>query len=228
MNDATKTGTASTDAGVTQTADPGTAGTTSTTLTAETPPAADAPKDAPAADTPKPDAADDGAKPADAPKEGEKPPEDAKDDKPVDYKFDLPDDVKVDEGRLKDFTDIAKDLKLPADAAQKIVDLAVKQQQAMVEAHAEQVKSWGDAVANDKELGKPENQAVARQAVEAFGSKGLKDLLNTTGLGNHPEVVRAFLKVGRAISEDKVIVGRGDAPVPKDPASVLYPNQAKS
>lgn len=223
MSDATNAGTATNDAGATQTADqgqaPGSAG--STALTAE-----------PSKDAAQATTADDKAgstdKPADGEKEGDKPADKPADDKPVEYKFELPDDVQVDEARLGEFTEIAKDLKLPPDAAQKIVNLAVAQQKAAVEAHQAQVKEWGEQVAADKELGKPENQAVARQAVEQFGTPELKDLLNRTGMGNHPEVVKAFLKVGKAISEDKVIVGRGDAPAVKDAASVLYPNQAKA
>jgi hypothetical protein len=32
-------------------------------------------------------------------------------------------------------------------------------------------------------------------------------MLNQTGLGNHPEVVRFCAKAGRAVSEDKVVTG---------------------
>lgn len=226
MSDNAQAGTDSTDAGGTQTAAQATPPADSSTTLTATPPAADA--KAPAVEA-KPDASNADAK--DAPKADDKPADkDGKpkaDDAPIDYKFELPKDVTIDETRLGEFTTIAKDLKLPADAAQKIVDLAVAQQKAAVQAHVEQVKAWGSEVAADKEIGKPENQALARKAVEQFGSPALKTLLNETGIGNHPELVRLMYQVGKAISEDKVIVGRGDAPAaPRDPAAVLYPNQA--
>jgi len=225
MSDA-QAGAVSNEAGGTQTADQGSAAPQATP-SADAPAAAPAP--APAAqDAQQPNAdAKPGDTTTDASKDGK--PEDGKpaDDKPVEYKFELPKDVPVDQASLDKFTEIAKDLKLAPDAAQKVLDFEVARRQAEAEAYASTVKGWSDEVAKDKELGNPENQALARKAVEQFGSPELKELLNSTGFGNHPVLVRAFLKIGKAISEDKVIVGRGDAPpVPSDPAKVLYPNQA--
>ena len=62
----------------------------------------------------------------------------------------------------------------------------------------------------DKEIGGEkftENLALARKALESFGTPELQDVLNMTGLGNHPEVIRAFYKAGKAISEDRFIPG---------------------
>ena len=71
----------------------------------------------------------------------------------------------------------------------------------------------------------PENLAVARKALETFGTPELKALLNESGLGNHPEVIRFFYRSGKAISEDRVIRG-GAAGQPTDPAKRMFPNQA--
>jgi hypothetical protein len=51
--------------------------------------------------------------------------------------------------------------------------------------------------------------------------------LNDTGLGNHPEVLRVFVRAGKAISQDSVIPGK-EAPAPDDRLSVLYDNTPKS
>jgi hypothetical protein len=141
----------------------------------------------------------------------------------VDYKFDVPEGVALDETRLGEFKTIAKELKLPQDAAQKVLALAVQHEQARADAFATQVQQWADAVKADKELGSEESLAAAVKAVETFGTPELKDLLNSTGMGNHPEVVKLMAKIGKAISEDKLIAGRtgGNAP-PRDLASVLY------
>ena len=45
----------------------------------------------------------------------------------------------------------------------------------------------------------------ALKAVDTYGGKEFKDYLNTTGLGNHPALVKAFAKIGRELSEDKLI-----------------------
>jgi len=143
----------------------------------------------------------------------------------VDYTFEMPEGFELDEQSSTEFKEIAKDLKLPKESAQKLVDIAVKREQARVEAHAQAVKSWGEQVAADKELGTPENLATAKQAIETFGSPELKEMLDKTGLGNHPAVVRMALKIGKAISEDRVITGRdGAGSQPRDPADILYGN----
>ena len=46
-----------------------------------------------------------------------------------------------------------------------------------------------------------------RKALDAFGTPELKDVLNATGFGNHPEVIKAFYKAGKAISADGFVPG---------------------
>lgn len=172
----------------------------------------------------------DAGKPADAPNaetdagkdEANKP---AESETEVDYTFELPEGVELDEPSANEFKQIAKDLKLPKDGAQKLVDFAVKRDQARFEAQAAAVKQWGEQVAADKELGNPENQAIAKQAIDTFATPELKEILNKTGLGNHPELVRMAYRIGKSISEDKVITGRdGAGSQPRDPAEILYGN----
>jgi hypothetical protein len=143
----------------------------------------------------------------------------------VEYKFDMPEGVELDQGDLTKFTDIAKELKLPAESAKKLVDLAAAREVARAEAFAKQVSDWGETVKADPELGKAENLALAKKAIDTFGTPELRDLLNSTGMGNHPEVIRMALKIGQKISEDTFVAGRtgGNAP-PRDHASVLYGN----
>jgi hypothetical protein len=143
----------------------------------------------------------------------------------IEYKFEMPEGVELDQEDLAKFTDVAKELKLPADAAKKLVDLAAAREVARANAFAKQVSDWGDQVKADPELGKAENLATAKKAIDTFGTPELRDLLNSTGMGNHPEVIRLALKIGKAISEDKFVAGRsGGNPPPRDHASILYPN----
>lgn len=159
---------------------------------------------------------------ADAPAEQKAPEAKAE----VDYKFELPEGIDIDEPAANNFKALAKELQLSQDAAQKVVAFAAQRELQRAEAHRATVKGWADTVTADKELGKAENQAIARKAVETFGSPELKTLLERSGLGNHPELVRAFFNAGKAISEGKFIAGRtGPAPT-TDLASLLYPNQA--
>ena len=200
MSDTQDTGTATTDAGGTQTTD--TTGQTAA-VTGTTNVQADT------ATT---------SSPAQQPGDGTKTAE-------VDYAFAAPEGTELNQADLDEFKTIAKELKLPKEQAQKVVDLAVKREQARAEAFAKQVSEWGDQVNKDPELGKPENLALAVKAIETFGTPELRSLLNSTGMGNHPEVVRLALKIGKAISEDTIVRGRntpsGGA---KDTAAILYGN----
>lgn len=146
----------------------------------------------------------------------------------VEYTFDAPEGIELDQAQLDEFKSIAKELKLPADKAKAIADIAIKAEQRRREAHAEMVEGWKSSVAKDKELGKPENQAVALKAIEAFGTPELKQILNSTGLGNHPEMVRLAYRIGKAISEDAVLGKTTGEAAPRDAASILYGNDAKA
>jgi hypothetical protein len=143
-------------------------------------------------------------------------------DAAVDYKFDVPEGVTLNEGDLKQFTEIAKELKLPQDQASKLVGLAIAREQARAEAFVKQVQTWADEVKADKELGTDESIATAKKAID-LGPPELKELLNSTGLGNHPVVVRWALSVGKALSEDKFIAGKdGGNAQPKTLEERLY------
>lgn len=145
----------------------------------------------------------------------------AKADEPVVYDFKVPEGIELDVGTSDKFKALATELKLPADSAQKVVDLYAGVRQAEAQAFADQVKAWGEQVSADKELGNADNLAAARKAVDAFGTPELKSLLNSTGMGNHPEVVRLMSKIGKAISEDTITRGK-QGEKPKDAANVLY------
>lgn len=158
-----------------------------------------------------------------------------KGDKPAEvpekYEFKAPEGVELDSVAAGEFSALAKDLKLTADQAQGVVDIAVKMQQRQAESVAATVKEWGDQSKADKEFGGDNldaNLAIAKKAVDTFGSETFKGLLNQSGLGNHPEFIRFALKAGKAISNDTFV--KSGAPSSTNGASLaerMYPNQPK-
>lgn len=152
----------------------------------------------------------------------------ATEDKPVEYAFEAPEGIELDNAQVDEFKAIAKELKLSAEDAKKIAGISIKAEAARREAFAKQVEDWGATVAADKELGNAENQAAMRAVVDKFGTPELKSLLNSTGMGNHPELARFVFSISKAISEDVVKGKATGAPAPKDAASLLYPNNAKA
>lgn len=149
---------------------------------------------------------------------------------PESYEFQMPEGVQLDEAAATEFSAIAKELKLDQATAQKVADVGAKMAQRQAEAHANLVESWAASVKTDPEIGgdkMPENLATARKAMDAFGTPALKELLNSTGLGNNPEVIRAFFKAGKAISEDTFVAGRSPQGS-QDTASKMYPSMKQN
>ena len=89
--------------------------------------------------------------------------------------------------------------------------------------------SWEELSRNDKEFGGAkfdENMAIAKKGYDALATPELKGILNKSGLGNHPELIRAFYKAGKMLSEDSLVMGvASKAPSGtsnSEVASVLY------
>lgn len=127
--------------------------------------------------------------------------------------FTLPEGMELDTAILGEFKDFAKELNLPQDKAQKIVDfqtkLAAKQAEEYQAAVTRQGEAWATAVKNDPELGGEnydKSVASAVKVIQAFGDDGLRDLLNNSGLGNHPALFKFCHRVSQAISEDKFVL----------------------
>jgi hypothetical protein len=182
-------------------------------------------------DTSKNDATKDGSKGGETPK-GE--PAKANEAAPAEIAIKLPDGVVADKPLMDGFIALAKESGLKGESAQKIADLYVQAQasqaKAAEEAHAKQVAAWAEEVKADKQIGGASldaSMAVASRAVAQFGSPELKELLNSSGLGNHPALVRAFVKIGRAISEDSIAGAVGGGKAESSDESLLrglYPN----
>ena len=96
-------------------------------------------------------------------------------------------------------------------------------QQRQAEAWQKQTEGWAETVKADKEIGGDKltsNLSAAQRALAQFGTPELKEYLEGTGLGNHPELVKAFVKVGKAMSEDGVVTGKESGQ--RSAAEVLY------
>lgn len=141
--------------------------------------------------------------------------------------FTQPEGTMLDQGVIDQFTEAARELNLPQAAAQKLVD---KMAPVMAQRQAEQaqqlVAEWETACTTDKEFGGAQleqSKALAAKAMDQFATPEFKEMLNQSGMGNHPELMRMMVKVGRAISEEKIVIGGVPATSIRTPAQVLYP-----
>lgn len=147
---------------------------------------------------------------------------------PEKYDFKMPEGVELDAAAAEEFSVLAKELKLDQATAQKIADIGAKMAQKQAERHAETVKGWTTESKADKEFGGDnlqQNLAVAQKAIDTFGSKELKALLVSSGLGNHPEIIRFAYNTGKAISEDGFMRSGSRTSTPATSLEKqLYPN----
>lgn len=152
--------------------------------------------------------------------------EDKASEVPEKYDFKAPDGMEYDQETIDIYAEAAKEAGLSQEKADIILGkiaphLAQQQIKAVEKASAE----WVAASRADAEFGGDklnENMAVAAKAMEKFATPELKTLLNESRLGNNPEVIRLFYRVGKAISEDGFVSATG-APQNSD-ARALFPN----
>lgn len=144
--------------------------------------------------------------------------------------FTVPEGAELDAEVLGEFKDVAKELNLPQAAAQKVTDLGVKLAQKWVaesqQATSDMLADWKVQAETDKEIGGDAlsaNLAVAKKAIDQFGTPEFRELLDVHRLGDNPEVIRFCLRVGKAISED-TFVGGGQTTAPANAAKTLFPN----
>lgn len=125
---------------------------------------------------------------------------------------------------LGGFTEVAKELGLSQAKAQKLVSALRPTVDGYINQSAEKYgREWAEQVKADKELGGADfdkKLAVAVSAYKNFSTPELQKMLEATRLGNHPEVIRMFYRIGTAMSQDTGVAGSG-APVAK---RRIYPN----
>lgn len=164
--------------------------------------------------------------------QGEKSKEENPQGAPEKYEFKAPEGQQYDAPTIDAFSEVAKELNLSQESAQKVLD---KMAPVIAERQIEQLEAaktvWADEAKADKEFGGAklaESLAVAKQGLDYIGTPELKKLLNETGLGNHPEVIRAFYRAGKAISNDTFVGGKGVASDAKKSApDILYDRTAR-
>lgn len=192
--------------------------------------------DAATTDTTTADAATDADKSADA-ADADKGDADQTAEIPEAYDLKL-EGVELDPAMVETATPVFKELGLSNDQANKLMPVAQDFAKKIGDAHNQQIlaavtaerKAWLDTAKADPEIGGQNfdgNLVTAAKALDALGmGKGssFRALLDDSGLGNHPEMIRAFVKVGKAIGEDSDFTRGGGQPAQQNVARILYPN----
>ena len=150
--------------------------------------------------------------------EPEKAPEAPKLD-PVDYKYELPETLKMDDAQKGEFHQALDAFRGETSNPQKLIDLHNKvMANAMEEVRRNQYatfndtrKQWQDKVRADEELGgagfETTMRAVARMRdlfVAPEHRDAFNEMLRVTGAGDHPEFLRVFHRAARFFDEPRM------------------------
>lgn len=170
--------------------------------------------------------------------------EDSKDEKdskekeegaPEKYDLKLSEKSLLDKSSVDEISTFARERGLSNKLAQEILEMkesAVKEHiELQAEAVAQRTSSWRKAVEDDKEIGGEklkETANLANQVAKRFGTETFMKALNDTGLGNHPELVRVFARIGRAMDNDKLELGGNSfSQSGRSEEQTFYPNMFK-
>ena len=130
--------------------------------------------------------------------------------KPEEYSIKLPEGLtedRLDKVRVDTWRKELHDAGIPKVAAERLLSKYLADEHgAHTAAQAAQTKALEqNELSLKQEFGTKFDEKVnhARWAVKEFGSDALLQMLDQTGLGSHPEVVKLFAKIGESVGDDR-------------------------
>lgn len=154
---------------------------------------------------------------------------------PEKYTAKLPEGIKMNDSLVETLTPVLKELNVTQAGFQKLVDaytpVIQKQVTEAVKAHSDnndrifnEIKTEWKTQTNKLLGAEPAKEiAFAAKVLNKFGDKDVRQMLNDTGVGNHPALVKMLVAIGRSISEDSM--PRGTSTVQKSGDGKLEPGK---
>lgn len=145
---------------------------------------------------------------------------------PEQYAFTPPEGMEIDPDALGSYEELAREHGLSqeqfAAITQHGLDFFQNQLGKLAEAHSTRDQGWRNDALSDRDLSdgaalKPEVMTNVGHVFDQFGGNDLRQALAETGAGNHPQIIRAFNAIGKAL-------GAAQAPDKGKPASELRGN----
>ena len=120
----------------------------------------------------------------------------------------IPEGMELDTTRMESFTALAKEAGLSQENASKLaaygIQLMQESAQAVQQEFVSRVNTWGEQAKT--ELGAEFNNTVrlAASGIEVMERQipELRAMLNETGAGNHPVMIKAMAMIGKMVAED--------------------------
>lgn len=198
---------------------------TATTPPAEAAPAATTPATPPAAA----EAGKEGAESANPTSTTTEAAPSAESQSPEDYSLAAPEGSLMSSEDVEKISSIAKEKGLSAEQAKAWVDHDNALLETFVQRQSDELKArsetWVEEVRKDKEIGGErftETIEAAKRLIDRYATPDFKTVLDNTGLGNHPELMRLFARIGKQMTEDKLVLPGAGSAGKKTPAEILY------
>jgi hypothetical protein len=150
------------------------------------------------------------------------------------YSLTMPEGVQVDQELLDALGPKFAAKKMTNGEAQELADEFIKiqgeREKKRLEDWGNTINGWVDTAKKDPEIGGDKWDDTVRDAqrfADVMGTPALKEYLNASGGGNHPEVIRVFAKAASLIKEDEPPNDNGGGTGrPANAAHTLFPNDA--
>lgn len=169
-------------------------------------------------------------------KDGEKK-EEAKPGAPEKYEFKAPEGFTLDEKAVEDASKVFKELGLPQEGAQKLIDLYIAKSneaaQAPYDLWKETQENWVKEIKADPEIGGKLDQvrSTTAKAIDSLGPKlaeQFREAMEFTGAGNNPAFVKAFYNLAQRVTEGGHVSGSGPTKQSQSTTGNAVPSAAEA
>lgn len=155
--------------------------------------------------------------------------EKAKSVAPDKYEFKAPEGMTLNQAAVDSFSPVAKEIGLTQEQAQKVVDVYSGLVKAQADSQEQAFKDYQESQKQEslKALGAnaPEQLSFVAKVRDTFFSPETRELINASGLGNNINFIRDCIKLGKQISEEKLVEGKNQGEGVT--ADQLFPSMAK-
>lgn len=117
---------------------------------------------------------------------------------------------------------LAEQHKAPLELAQGVLDAIAAEAKTSVDGWTAQREAWRAEVKADPAIG-DQGMAHVKTWLDTFGTPELREMLEQTGVGDHPLLLRALAKAGKEAGEAPIVPSGGGSPT-VDVYRTMYPN----
>lgn len=141
---------------------------------------------------------------------------------PENYTFSSSDGQPVPEEDVQAYTNVAKELRLSQDQAQRLFELSNTYQKTNLDRYS---RAWAEQSKQDQEIGGPnleQTRANVGRFLKEYATPEFKQLMKITHLENNPEILRVLSRAGARLSQDNTYInGNNHVSQKRDPYAYM-------